>query len=157
MTDIKMSNTFDLPVSDGDFTLVAMNKSTYVSMDRAAVIAINSYDLNQERIAELELKSCTLDLTKGHLSQCEAALESRDELNETLRAKIAELERERDGYLNSMKLMCLGIDKLHHSTNSSERQSAFNAINTAYYDRPSSILEAHNLEQQAKGRLDGDT
>ena len=54
MTDIKMSNTFDLPVSDGDFTLVAMNKSTYVSMDRAAVIAINSYDLNQERIAELE-------------------------------------------------------------------------------------------------------
>ena len=63
MTDIKMSNTFDLPVSDGDFTLVAMNKSTYVSMDRAAVIAINSYDLNQERIAELEkdiafLQSC---------------------------------------------------------------------------------------------------
>lgn len=54
MTDIKMSDAFDLPVSGGDFTLAAMNKSTYVSMDRAAVIAINSYDLNQERIAELE-------------------------------------------------------------------------------------------------------
>ena len=59
MTDIKMSNTFDLPVSDGDFTLVAMNKSTYVSMDRAAVIAINSYDLNQEHIAELEKELAT--------------------------------------------------------------------------------------------------
>ena len=65
--------------------------------------------------------------------------------------RIAELEKERDEYLNSMKLMCLGIDKLHHSTNSSERQGAFNAINTAYYDRPSNIIEAHNLEQQAKG------
>ena len=54
MTDIKMSNTFDLPVSDGEFTLVAMSKHTYISMDRAAVIAINSYDSNQERIAELE-------------------------------------------------------------------------------------------------------
>ena len=29
-------------------------KGTYISMDRAAVIAINSYDANQERIAELE-------------------------------------------------------------------------------------------------------
>ena len=52
--DIKMSDAFDLPVSDGEFTLVAMSKHTYVSMDRAAVIAINSYDANQERMAELE-------------------------------------------------------------------------------------------------------
>ena len=54
MTDIKMSNTFDLPVGDGEFTLVAMSKHTYISMNKAAVIAINSYDANQERIAELE-------------------------------------------------------------------------------------------------------
>ena len=54
MSDIKMSDTFDLPVGSTEFTLVAMSKSTYISMDVAAVIAINSYDANQERIAELE-------------------------------------------------------------------------------------------------------
>ena len=54
MIDIKMSAAFELPIGDGEFTLVAMSKSTYVSMDKAAVIAINSYDANQERIAELE-------------------------------------------------------------------------------------------------------
>ena len=72
MTDIKMSNTFDLPVSDGDFTLVAMNKSTYVSMDRAAVIAINSYDLNQERIAELEKELSSI--VSGLFSENELAI-----------------------------------------------------------------------------------
>ena len=83
MTDIKMSNTFDLPVSDGDFTLVAMNKSTYVSMDRAAVIAINSYDLNQERIAELEKEcnklKCKLSHseTMGELEQAKRDLEQQ--------------------------------------------------------------------------------
>ena len=39
------------------------------------------------KVAELELKVCSLDLTKGHLKQCEEALESRD-------AEIAELEKE---------------------------------------------------------------
>ena len=68
MTDIKMSDTFDLPVGSTEFTLVAMSKSTYISMDVAAVIAINSYDANQERIAELEkerikLLSCLLDIS----------------------------------------------------------------------------------------------
>jgi hypothetical protein len=53
-----------------------------------------SLDSKDKKIAELSLKACTLDLTKGHLTQCEAALESRDELNETLNAKIAELEKE---------------------------------------------------------------
>jgi hypothetical protein len=38
----------------------------------------------REENASLRLKSCTLDLTKGHLSQCEAALESRDKLNKSL-------------------------------------------------------------------------
>ena len=42
-------------------------------------------DKPAERIAKLELKVCSLDLTKGHLNQCEEALKSRD-------AKIAELE-----------------------------------------------------------------
>ena len=42
-------------------------------------------DAANKRIAELELKSCTLGLTKGHLRQCETALESRDK-------RIAELE-----------------------------------------------------------------
>jgi hypothetical protein len=50
----KMSDVFDLPVGDSEFTLVAMAKSTYMSMDKAAVIAINAYDANQDRIAELE-------------------------------------------------------------------------------------------------------
>jgi hypothetical protein len=50
----KMNDVFDLPVSDSEFTLVAMAKSTYMSMDKAAVIAINAYDANQDRIAELE-------------------------------------------------------------------------------------------------------
>jgi hypothetical protein len=50
----KMNDVFDLPVSDSQFTLVAMAKSTYMSMDKAAVIAINAYDANQDRIAELE-------------------------------------------------------------------------------------------------------
>jgi hypothetical protein len=54
-----------------------------------------SLDSKDKKIAELSLKACTLDLTKGHLTQCEAALESRDELNETLSAKIAELEKNR--------------------------------------------------------------
>ena len=50
----KMSDVFELPVGDNEFTLVAMAKSTYMSMDKAAVIAINAYDANQDRIAELE-------------------------------------------------------------------------------------------------------
>jgi hypothetical protein len=50
----KMSDVFDLPVGNSEFTLVAMAKSTYMSMDKAAVIAINAYDANQDRIAELE-------------------------------------------------------------------------------------------------------
>jgi septal ring factor EnvC (AmiA/AmiB activator) len=57
-------------------------------------LAHESLDSKDKQIAELGLKACTLDLTKGHLTQCEAALESRDELNETLNAKIAELEKE---------------------------------------------------------------
>ena len=90
MTDIKMSNTFDLPVSDGDFTLVAMNKSTYVSMDRAAVIAINSYDLNQERIAELEKELFKQSQeSKGAASRAIEIILEKDD-------KIAELEKERD-------------------------------------------------------------
>ena len=68
MSDIKMSDTFDLPVGSTEFTLVAMSKSTYISMDVAAVIAINSYDANQERIAELEKERikmlwCFLDIS----------------------------------------------------------------------------------------------
>ena len=39
----------------------------------------------REENAALRLQSCTLDLTKGHLSQCEAALESRDKLNDSLK------------------------------------------------------------------------
>jgi hypothetical protein len=54
-----------------------------------------------DEIKKLTIKSCTLDLTKGHLNQCEAALESRDELNDTLNARIAELEKE----LDSLKLL----------------------------------------------------
>ena len=48
-----------------------------------------------DMIAELGLKVCALDLTKGHLTQCEAALESRDELNETLNDKITKLSEEK--------------------------------------------------------------
>ena len=74
MTDIKMSDTFDLPVGSTEFTLVAMSKTTYISMDVAAVIAINSYDANQERIAELEkerikLLSCLLDISDECLGE----------------------------------------------------------------------------------------
>ena len=93
MTDIKMSNTFDLPVSDGDFTLVAMNKSTYVSMDRAAVIAINSYDLNQEHIAELEKENIEWE---EWFDECYTELgKVRHELDKQVRSsgdRIAELE-----------------------------------------------------------------
>jgi hypothetical protein len=65
----KMSDVFDLPVGDSEFTLVAMAKSTYMSMDKAAVIAINAYDANQDRIAELEKEKERLtqhyDMWKG--------------------------------------------------------------------------------------------
>jgi hypothetical protein len=54
MAEIKMSRVFDLPIAYGEFTLVAMSKPTYISMDRAVLIAINDYDENQERIKQLE-------------------------------------------------------------------------------------------------------
>ena len=54
MTSPKMSDVFELPVGVDDFVLIAIRKSTCVSMDKAAVIAINSYDANQSRIVELE-------------------------------------------------------------------------------------------------------
>jgi hypothetical protein len=54
--------------------------------------------------AELSLKVCSLDLTKGHLAQCEAALVERD-------AKCTELEKELDqkslyfvGYTNGNQI-----------------------------------------------------
>jgi hypothetical protein len=50
--------------------------------------AVKALIAKDERIAELELKSCTLDLTKGHLSQCEAALEARDQRIEDLEEEI---------------------------------------------------------------------
>ena len=56
--------------------------------------------IQAEVIAELDLKSCTLDLTKGHLMQCEAALEDRDK-------RIAELEVKQRDIIRDIKV-CFG-------------------------------------------------
>jgi hypothetical protein len=46
----------------------------------------------REENASLRLRSSTLDLTKGHLSQCEAALESRDKVNKSLESENKKLK-----------------------------------------------------------------
>jgi hypothetical protein len=70
--------------------------STYPDDFRSIADVKELVQLRQEN-ADLRLKTCTLDLTKGHLSQCEEALESLNTLNESLTSENAELKKSMDG------------------------------------------------------------
>ena len=78
---------------------------TIESLTELLRMAHEQIDTELAKNAELKLKTCILDSTKGHLSQCEAALESRDELNETLKARITELEKEQSKLVKALKLI----------------------------------------------------
>ena len=89
----KMSDVFDLPVGDSEFTLVAMAKSTYMSMDKAAVIAINAYDANQDRIAELEktLKDTAI-IWGGKLQELESNILMLEQYNGSVESLIKDIK-----------------------------------------------------------------
>jgi hypothetical protein len=100
-------------------------------------LAHESLDSKDKQIAELGFKTCTLDLTKGHLTQCEAALESRDELNETLNAKIAELEK----YRHSFAIYITELARLAVFKNF--------LYNNPIYKTAERLLEIRDLEKQS--------
>jgi uncharacterized protein with NAD-binding domain and iron-sulfur cluster len=82
---------FSMPSNASDAFLAALKALMLSTTPRSLADIKELVQLRQEN-ADLQLKTCTLDLTKGHLSQCEEALESRDELNDILKAKIVNLE-----------------------------------------------------------------
>jgi hypothetical protein len=58
MSDIKMSDVFELPVVVADIVIFGGRvtwEGSSSDYDEAAATAINAYDANQERIANLEL------------------------------------------------------------------------------------------------------
>lgn len=102
MTDIKMSDVFDLPAKNGDFTLVAMEKSTDVGMDRAAIVAINAYDANQERMRDLESHAVDIgEMAKNYVSKISNLTHESALLENQLKnaiAEISELKKKAQGY-----------------------------------------------------------
>ena len=69
MSDIKMSDTFELPLKGDEFLLAGIEIETDSSMDKLAMTAINAYDENQERIKQLEY--ALKDLVKISLEMVE--------------------------------------------------------------------------------------
>jgi len=73
MTDIKMSDVFDLPMQQGDHQKFLLDRNDvyiceteYNNQSEAAKIAINAYDANQERIADLdEMRKNSMECIKG--------------------------------------------------------------------------------------------
>ena len=95
-----------------------------------------------KRIAELGLKSCTLDLTKGHLSQCEAALESRDKRIEELEKALSDSQTQGDKALaiRDLEQQAKGLIDYAKNTYDEKQTSMYVII----------ILEAEHLQLKAK-------
>jgi len=100
MTDIKMSDVFDLPIDCHDFENQVALMSPFDA--QVAADAINAHDENQERIKELESHAVDMGkMAKNYVSKISnlthenALLENQ--LNNAI-AEIAELKKKARGY-----------------------------------------------------------